>query len=119
MTPVRVSIIAAIAAIVLLVVIFELIRSRRLQERYAMLWLFSGTIILVLAVWRRSGRNRLSAVGAVRPVLVLHPAASLALLDSDLAAVRPESDPCAAARSARKPPATRGVGSIWRMTGPN
>ena len=36
---VRVSIFAAIAAVILLAVIFELIRSRRLHERYAILWL--------------------------------------------------------------------------------
>jgi len=52
MTPVRVSIAAAIAAGTLLLVIFELIRSRRLQERYALLWLLTGVVILVLAVWR-------------------------------------------------------------------
>jgi hypothetical protein len=52
MTPVRVSIVAALAALVLLFVIFELIRSRRLQERYAMLWLLTGVVILVLGVWR-------------------------------------------------------------------
>jgi hypothetical protein len=52
MSPFRVSIIAAVAALVLLVVIFELIRSRRLQERYAMLWLLTGLVILVLGLWR-------------------------------------------------------------------
>jgi hypothetical protein len=52
MTPLRVSVVAAIAAIVLLVVIFELIRSRRLQERYALLWLLTGIVILVLGAWR-------------------------------------------------------------------
>jgi hypothetical protein len=52
MTPLRVSIVAAIAALVLLVVIFELIRSRRLQERYALLWLLTGLVIFVLAAWR-------------------------------------------------------------------
>ncbi len=52
MTPLRVSIAAAIAALVLLVVIFELIRSRRLQERYALLWLLTGLVIFVLAAWR-------------------------------------------------------------------
>jgi hypothetical protein len=67
MTPVRVSIIAAIAAIVLLVVIFELIRSRRLQERYAMLWLFSGIIILVLAVWRGALSKLADLVGIAYP----------------------------------------------------
>jgi hypothetical protein len=52
MTPFRVSIVAAVAALVLLVAILELIRSRRLQERYAMLWLLTGVVILVLGLWR-------------------------------------------------------------------
>jgi hypothetical protein len=52
MTPLRISIAAAIAAIVLLLVILELIRSRRLQERYALLWLLTGLVIFVLAIWR-------------------------------------------------------------------
>jgi hypothetical protein len=52
MTPFRVSVAAAIAAGILLLVIFELIRSRRLQERYALLWLLTGVVIFVLAVWR-------------------------------------------------------------------
>jgi len=52
MTPLRVSIVAAVAALLLLFVIFELIRSRRLQERYAMLWLLTGIVILILGLWR-------------------------------------------------------------------
>jgi hypothetical protein len=52
MTPLRVSIAAAIAAVILLLVIFELIRSRRLQERYALLWLLTGLVIFVLAIAR-------------------------------------------------------------------
>ena len=52
MTPFRVSIAAALAALILLAVIFELIRSRRLQERYALLWLLTGLVIFVLAIWR-------------------------------------------------------------------
>src|SRR3712207_6940650 len=52
MTPLRVSIVAAIAAILLLLVIFELIRSRRLRERYALLWLLTGLVLLALSAWR-------------------------------------------------------------------
>ena len=52
MTPLRVSIFAAIAAIFLLALIFELIRSRRLQERYALLWLATGGVILFFSLWR-------------------------------------------------------------------
>ena len=52
MTPLRVSIAAAIAAVLLLLAIFELIRSRRLQERYALLWLLTGIVIFIFAIWR-------------------------------------------------------------------
>jgi hypothetical protein len=52
MTPVRISIFAAIAAVILLLVVLELIRSRRLQERYALLWLLTGVVILILSAWR-------------------------------------------------------------------
>ena len=52
MTPLRVSVVATIASIVLLLVVFELIRSRRLRERYALLWLVTGLVLLVLSVWR-------------------------------------------------------------------
>jgi len=58
-TPLRISIAASVAAILLLAVIFELIRSRRLQERYALLWLLTGLVTLVLAVWR-DGLGKLS-----------------------------------------------------------
>ena len=52
MTPVRVSIAAAIASVLLILVVLELIRGRRLKERYALLWLVTGVVLLVLAVWR-------------------------------------------------------------------
>jgi hypothetical protein len=58
-TPLRISVAASVAALVLLFVIFELIRSRRLQERYALLWLLTGVVTLVLAAWR-DGLGRLS-----------------------------------------------------------
>jgi hypothetical protein len=52
MTPVRISIAAALASVLLLVVVFELIRSRRLRERYALMWLLTGVVLLGLSVWR-------------------------------------------------------------------
>ena len=52
MTPLRVSIAAAIASLLLLLVVFELIRSRRLRERYALLWLLTGVVLLILSLWR-------------------------------------------------------------------
>jgi len=52
LTPLRVSVAAALASVLLLLVVFELIRSRRLRERYALLWLLTGVVLLVLSVWR-------------------------------------------------------------------
>ena len=54
MTPLRVSIAGAIASLVLIAVILELIRSRRLRERYALLWLVTGVVMLVLSAWREA-----------------------------------------------------------------
>ena len=52
MTPWAVSIGAAVASFLLLVVVLELIRSRRLRERYALLWLLTGVVLLALSIWR-------------------------------------------------------------------
>ena len=52
MTPLPISIAAAIASFLLLVIVFELIRSRRLRERYALLWLLTGLVLLALSLWR-------------------------------------------------------------------
>ncbi len=52
MTPVKISIAASIASLLLLLVVFELIRGRRLKERYALLWIATGVVLLILSVWR-------------------------------------------------------------------
>jgi cell division protein FtsW (lipid II flippase) len=51
-TPLKVSLAATAASLLLLVVVFELIRSRRLRERYALLWLLTGLVLLALSAWR-------------------------------------------------------------------
>ena len=52
MTPIVVSLAGIAASLALLAVVFELIRSRRLRERYALLWLLTGVSLLVLSAWR-------------------------------------------------------------------
>jgi hypothetical protein len=49
---VRIQIVAVAAAGLLLLAVLELVRQRRLMERYALLWLFSAIVILGLAVFR-------------------------------------------------------------------
>jgi len=80
MTPLKVSIIAAVAAVILLLVIFELIRSRRLQERYALLWLLTGLVILILAIWRGALEELASLVGISYPPSALFVLASFFVL---------------------------------------
>ena len=80
MTPFRVSVFAAIASLVLLLVVLELIRSRRLQERYALLWLVTGGVMLVLAVWRDALGLLAGLVGIAYPPSALFVLASLFVL---------------------------------------
>jgi hypothetical protein len=47
----RLQILAVAASGVLLLVLLELVRRRRLLERYALLWLFSAGVLLLLSVW--------------------------------------------------------------------
>ena len=65
MTPFRISIAATVIAVVLLLVVFELIRSRRLRERYALLWLVTGLVLVALSAWR-GGLNTIAGWLGVR-----------------------------------------------------
>jgi hypothetical protein len=64
-TPLKVSIAATLASLALLAVVFELIRSRRLRERYALLWLLTGVVLVVLSAWR-GGLNTIAGWLGVR-----------------------------------------------------
>ena len=44
-------------------VIFELLRRKRLMERYALLWLFASAVLLALAVWKGLLETVASAIG--------------------------------------------------------
>jgi cell division protein FtsW (lipid II flippase) len=81
MTPLKITIAATIASIILLLVVFELIRSRRLRERYALLWLLTGVVLLVLSAWR-GGLNTIARWVGVEtyPPAILFAVASLFIL---------------------------------------
>jgi hypothetical protein len=49
---VRIQIIAVIVTVLIFLVILELVRRRRLVERYALLWMVAALGLVVLAVWR-------------------------------------------------------------------
>jgi hypothetical protein len=47
----RLQFVAILASSALVFIVFELLRRRRLIERYALLWLGSSLVLLLLAVW--------------------------------------------------------------------
>ena len=78
MTPLTVSIAGAVASVLLVLVVLELIRGRRLKERYALLWLATGVVLLVLSAWR-GGLNTIAGWLGVSgyPPAILFAAATL------------------------------------------
>lgn len=48
----RMQVVAILGAIALLLIVLEMVRRRRLMERYALLWMLSAIVILGLAVWQ-------------------------------------------------------------------
>jgi hypothetical protein len=64
-TPLIVSILGSLASFTLVLVVLELIRTRRLRERYALLWLLTGLVLTALAAWR-SGLNTIAGWVGVR-----------------------------------------------------
>jgi hypothetical protein len=63
----RIQIVALAASGLLLIGVLELVRRRKLLERYALLWLFSGTVLLALAAWAGLLESVAEAVGIRYP----------------------------------------------------
>ena len=63
----RIQGIAIVVTALLLFLVFELVRRRRLLERYALLWLFSAVVLLVLAAWSGLLERVSSLVGIATP----------------------------------------------------
>jgi hypothetical protein len=59
----RLQIVSIGATLALFLLVFELVRRRRLMERYALLWLFSTVVLLGLAVWKDLLQEVASAIG--------------------------------------------------------
>jgi hypothetical protein len=80
-TPLRVSVVGVVASLLLLLIVLELVRGRRLKERYALLWLATGGVLLVLSGWR-GGLNTIAGWVGVEtyPPAVLFAVATLFIL---------------------------------------
>jgi hypothetical protein len=80
-TPLRVSLVGVAASLLLILVVLELVRGRRLKERYALLWLATGAVLLLLSAWR-GGLNTVAGWLGVTgyPPAVLFAVATLFIL---------------------------------------
>jgi hypothetical protein len=73
----RLTFVAALAIVLVLGVIVELIRRHRLQERYALLWIVAGAVMLFLAIWRSALDAFAKLVGVAYPPSALFMVAGL------------------------------------------
>ena len=67
----RVRIVAVILTAVMLGVVLELVRRRRLVERYALLWMSVALVLLVLAIWNQLLSLASNAIGIEVPANAL------------------------------------------------
>lgn len=63
----RIQLVTIIGAAVLLLTVLEMVRRRRLGERYALLWLLSAGVLLALAIWSDALSRLSHAIGVIYP----------------------------------------------------
>jgi hypothetical protein len=72
----RVTLVAVVGALVVLFVVLELVRRRKLQERYSMLWIATALVLFVLAIWGSALQKISDIVGVAYPPTTLFIAAA-------------------------------------------
>jgi hypothetical protein len=63
----RIQVVTILVAALLLVGVIDLVRRRRLLERYALLWLLSSVVLLGLAIWRGALDKIAAQLGVASP----------------------------------------------------
>lgn len=63
----RIQLVAIIGAGALLLTVLEMVRRRRLMERYALLWLLSAVVLLTLGIWSGALAKVSHALGVIYP----------------------------------------------------
>jgi len=69
--PLRQKILAISLSIGLIILIFELVRRKKLREEYSWLWMFTGVVIFILSIWYNLLVFITHLVGAVLPASTL------------------------------------------------
>ena len=65
------QLVATLASLTLLLIVLELVRRRRLFERYAILWLLSAIVLIAMAVWSGLLELASNALGIAYPPTTL------------------------------------------------
>jgi hypothetical protein len=63
----RIQAVAIVGAAALLLFVLDMVRRRRLLERYALIWLLAAVVLLGLAIWRDGLARLANAVGIAYP----------------------------------------------------
>lgn len=63
----RLQLVAILGTLLMLLVVLELVRRRRLLERYALLWMGSAFVLLALGVWQGLLSTVADAIGIAYP----------------------------------------------------
>lgn len=71
----RLQAVAIAVTAILLLIVFEMVRQRRLMERYSLLWMFAAFVLLLLAVFTGLLAEIAQAVGIATPSNALFAAA--------------------------------------------
>jgi hypothetical protein len=67
----RIQLVAIGGTLVLFLIVLELVRRRRLLERYALVWLGSAIVLLVLGIWQGLLGKIANAIGVFYPPTAL------------------------------------------------
>jgi hypothetical protein len=65
--PDKVQILSILVTAGLFLVVFEMVRRKRMMERYALLWLFATAVMLGLSIWRDLLERLADVVGVAYP----------------------------------------------------
>lgn len=63
----RLQVVAIITTLALLIFVFDLVRRRKLMERYSLLWLLAAVVLLVLAIFSELLSELSAAIGIATP----------------------------------------------------
>ncbi len=63
----RVERVAIVVSIILVIIVLDMVRRKKLREKYSLIWLFAVAAMTVLALWEGLLLSITSLIGAINP----------------------------------------------------